>query len=142
MRADKRLYFSFNIAQQSLRQRVDRECIARLGLTSAQAGLLFYVAQNEGCLMKELADGLGIKSAAVTGLVARTEKTGCVRRQVSSDDGRANTLHLTSRGQHKLVQIKQLNESFNERLRAGFSPDEVEVLLRFFDHAVALSRAP
>lgn len=91
--------------------------------------------------MKELAAGLGIKNAAVTGLVARTEKTGCIRREISSEDGRATMLHLTPRGENKLTEIKRLNDTFNEQLRAGFSPEEIDVVLRFLDHAVALSGA-
>lgn len=139
MKADKRLYFQLNVAQQALRLRVDQECLARVGLTSAQAGLLFYVAQHEGCLLKELANGLGLKNAAITGLVARTERTGCVRRQVSRVDARATELHLTAKGRAKLLEIKKLNEQFNEQLREGFRPDEIETVLRFLKHCADLA---
>jgi MarR family transcriptional regulator, organic hydroperoxide resistance regulator len=138
---DKRLYFQLNLAQQALRQRVDRECIARVGLTSAQAGLLFYVAQHDGCLLKDLASGLGLKNAAITGLVARTERTGCVRRQASREDARATLLHLTAKGRAKLLEIKRLNERFNEQLRDGFSAAELDVVLRFLQHCGTLAEA-
>jgi len=138
--ADRRLYFLLNVAQQALRQRVDRECLERVGLTSAQTGLLFYVAKHEGCLLKEVASGLGLKSAAITGLVTRCEKTGCIKRQGSSSDARATTLHLTAKGQKKLLEIKRLNEELGTRLRRGFAGEEIEVVLRFLEHVRELGR--
>jgi DNA-binding MarR family transcriptional regulator len=136
---DERLYFLLSSAQQSLRQKVDQECVARVGLTSAQAGLLFYVAQHDCCALGELAQGLGVKNAAITGLVARTEKTGCIRREVSRDDARSAQLHLTAKGQKKLGEIKRLNTSFNERLRGDFSSSEIDLVLRFLRHVRALA---
>jgi DNA-binding MarR family transcriptional regulator len=136
---DRRLFFLLNSAQQALRQRVDRECLARVGLTSAQMGLLYYVAKHDGCVLKELASGLRLKSAAVTGLLTRTEATGCVRREVSRADARATKLHLTAKGQRKLLEIRRLNESFNEQLRSGFSASEIELVLRFLRHVHELA---
>lgn len=141
MSVDRRLYFLLNIAQQALRQRVDRECLERVGLTSAQTGLLFYVAKHEGCLLKEVASGLGLKNAAITGLVTRSEKTGCIRRQGSSSDARATTLHLTAKGQKKLLEIKRLNDELNTRLRQGFESAELDVVFRFLQHVLELGRA-
>ena len=142
MPVDDRLYFSLHVAQQSLRQRVDRDCVERVGLTSAQAGLLFYVAQHDGCALSELARGLQLKPAAVTGLVGRTEKTGCIRRETSRDDARTTKLHLTAKGQKKLGEIKRLNEGFNQQLRAGFTPAEIATVLRFLSHVRELARGP
>lgn len=141
MQPDSRLYFLLNVAQQALRQRVDRECLERVGLTSAQAGLLFYVARHEGCLLKDVATGLGLKNAAITGLVARVEKTGCVRREASAEDARATRLLLTAKGQKKLLAIKQLNDELNARLRRGFAVSEVEVVSRFLRHVLTVAEA-
>ena len=141
MQPDSRLYFLLNVAQQALRQRVDRECVERVGLTSAQAGLLFYVARHEGCLLKDVASGLGLKNAAITGLVARVEKTGCIRREVSAADARATKVFLTAKGHKKLLAIKQLNDEFNALLRRGFAAPEVDVVLRFLRHVIALAEA-
>jgi DNA-binding MarR family transcriptional regulator len=137
---EKRLYFSLSVAQQALRKHVDEQGLARTGLTSAQMGVLFYVAKHDGCLLKELAEGVGIKNAAITGLVARTEKTGCIRRRASSEDGRATHLHLTAKGQKKLEEIMKLNEELHRELKKGFSEQEIEVVLRFLQHVAAISR--
>jgi DNA-binding MarR family transcriptional regulator len=137
---EKRLYFLLNAAPQALRKHVDEQAIARVGLTSAQMGVLFYLAKHEGCLLKELGQGLALKNAAITGLVARTEKTGCIRRRASSEDGRATHLYLTAKGHKKLEEIQRLNEELNRTLRAGFSDGEIEIVLRFLRHVADISR--
>jgi DNA-binding MarR family transcriptional regulator len=137
---DKRLYFQLNVAQQALRKHVDEQGVARTGLTSAQMGALFFVAKHDGCLLKDLGEGLGLKNAAITGLVARTEKTGCIRRRASSEDGRATHLHLTAKGQKKLEEIHKLNDELGRALRDGFADEEISVVLRFLQHVVDLAR--
>jgi len=138
-RQDKRLYFLLNVAQQALRKRTDDEGLARTGLTSAQMSVLFYVARHDGCLLKDLGQGLGVKNAAITGLVARTEKTGCIKRKASSVDGRATHLHLTAKGQRKVEEIKKVNEELNRDLRQGFSEAELDTVSRFFKHVIELA---
>jgi len=137
---DRRLYFLLNVAQQAIRKRVDDEALERVGLTSAQCGALFYVAKHDGCLLKELAEGLGLKNAAITGLVARTEKTGCLRRDPSPDDARATKLHLTPKGQRKLREIQALNQTLQARLSEGFDESELSLVARFLEHVVAVGR--
>jgi DNA-binding MarR family transcriptional regulator len=136
---DKRLYFLLNMAQQTLRKYVDEQGLSQTGLTSAQMGVLFFLAKHDGCLLKELGEGLGLKNAAITGLVARTEKTGCIRRRASSEDGRATHLHLTAKGQKKLEDIRRLNDELNRALREGFDESELEVVLRFLRHVTQIS---
>jgi DNA-binding MarR family transcriptional regulator len=136
---DKRLYFSLSVAQQALRKHVDEQGVSRTGLTSAQMGVLFYVAKHDGCLLKELGEGIGVKNAAITGLVARTEKTGCIRRRASSEDGRATHLHLTAKGQKKLEEIHRLNDELHRELKRGFSEEEIAIVLRFLQHVVCVS---
>jgi DNA-binding MarR family transcriptional regulator len=139
-RQDKRLYFLLNVAQQALRKRMDEDGVARTGLTSAQMGVLFYLAKHDGCLLKDLGRGLGVKNAAITGLVARTEKTGCIKRKASSLDGRATHLHLTAKGHRKLEEIKRLNDELGRELKRGFSESELETVSRFFEHVLTVAK--
>jgi MarR family transcriptional regulator, organic hydroperoxide resistance regulator len=141
-RQDKRLYFLLNVAQQALRKHVDEEGMERTGLTSAQMAVLFYIAKHDGCLLKDLGEGLGVKNAAITGLVARTEKTGCIKRKASALDGRATHLHLTAKGQRRLEEIKRLNDELGRSLRSGFSEAELEVVSRFFQHVLDVAKKP
>lgn len=139
-RQDKRLYFLLNVAQQALRKRMDEDGVARTGLTSAQMSVLFYVAKHDGCLLKDLGSGLGVKNAAITGLVARTEKTGCLKRKASSLDGRATHLHLTAKGQRRLEEIKKLNDELGRELKRGFNEAELATVTRFFEHVLDVAK--
>jgi DNA-binding MarR family transcriptional regulator len=48
--------------------------------------------------MTELADHLGLEKSMMTGLIARAEKRGLVRRVPNADDGRAVDVQLTAAG--------------------------------------------
>jgi DNA-binding MarR family transcriptional regulator len=133
---DKRIYFLLNVATQALRKSVDDEAVERTGLTSAQMGVLQFVAQHDGCTLGELAAGVGVKPAAITGLVARTVKTGCVRTQASRDDGRATQVYLTARGRERVAEIRDLGRELNRRLYDGFSEAELDTVRRFLQHVL------
>jgi DNA-binding MarR family transcriptional regulator len=135
---EERLYYLLNTAQHALRSHVDEEGLARTGLTSAQMGLLFFVAKNDGCLVNEVSAGLRLKNAAVTGLIARTEKTGVIRRRPSTEDRRATHLFLTPKGRRLLAEIHGLNQELNAALREGFSVEELTIVLRFLNHVRGL----
>jgi DNA-binding MarR family transcriptional regulator len=49
--------------------------------------------------MAELADHLGLDRSSVSGLIDRAARRGLVRRDSSSDDGRAVRVSLTAEGQ-------------------------------------------
>lgn len=137
---DKRLYFLLSTAQQGLRKYVDEQGVERTGLTSAQMGVLFYLEHHDGCLLKELGEGVGVKNAAITGLVARTERTGCIRRRASAEDGRATQVFITAKGHKKLDEIKRLNDELGRRLREGFEEREIAVVLRFLRHVADIAQ--
>jgi DNA-binding MarR family transcriptional regulator len=137
---EERLYYLLNTAQHALRQRVDQEGVARTGLTSARMGLLFFIAKHDGCLLKDVGRGLGLTNATVTGLIARTERTGVIRRKVSSEDRRATQLFLTPKGRRQLAEIGKLNAELNAAIREGFTAEEISVVIRFLNHVRDISR--
>ena len=133
---EKRLYFLLNLAQHALRKHVDGQSLKRLGLTSAQMGVLQFLARRESCTLGELAVGIGVKNAAITGLMARTERTGCIVSRKSREDARATEIVLTTKGRDKVREVKALNHELNAQLRGGFSDDEIDVVLRFLEHVL------
>lgn len=139
---ERRLFLLLNRAQHALQKRVDAEALRRTGLTSAQMGVLLHLLRHDGCLLKELGEGLGLKNAAMTGLVARTESTGCCERRESPDDGRATQVFLTAKGRKKLALVARLNDELNRLLREGFSDEEVDVVLRFLNEVLRKSQGP
>jgi MarR family transcriptional regulator, organic hydroperoxide resistance regulator len=133
---ERRLYFLLNLATQVLRRRVDESALSRTGLTSAQLGVLQFLATNEGCKLAELARGVGVKQSAIGGLVERTERTGCIRTQRGQEDARSTQVYLSPKGRKLLTQMAELNRELNTQLRGDFSDAEIEVVLRFLNHVL------
>ena len=114
-------------------RRADRRCEQDLGVPVTQLGVLLFVQQHPECLQKEVAEALGLKLPAVTGLVGRMEASGLLRKQPCPQDGRASRLQLTPRGRALLGKAGPLITELNGRLTAGFSEAEIKVVLRFLN---------
>ena len=132
-----RLFLLLDRAAHAVRQRLERHARDRLGVTMAQVGAVFYIASRDGCLQKELADALGIQPAAVTGLVDRMAAAGLVQRRPCPEDGRAQRLHLTAAGRRIAARAVPGVAAMQAALTTGFSDDELAVVQRFLEAAIA-----
>lgn len=63
-------------------------------LSAAQAGTMFYLAENDGALTGDVAAALNIGAPAMSGLANRLEQAGFLTRQRDEEDGRANRTRL------------------------------------------------
>lgn len=85
---------------------------ARHGLTPQRYLLLLLIKGapdgTECSTVTELAHRLQLAQHTVTGLVARAERAGLLKRETSALDRRKTHLRLTAKGEHKLA------ESFRE----------------------------
>lgn len=57
-------------------RKFERRAKVELGISMVQLAALFYLAENDGCLHKHLAEALGIQPAGVSGLVDRLQRGG------------------------------------------------------------------
>jgi DNA-binding MarR family transcriptional regulator len=136
VKRSRRLYFLLNRAQQALRRRADRRCIEELGLSTLQAGAIFFVGAHPGCGQRALAAGLGQHETATTGLVGRMEAGGWIERQRSERDARVQELHLSRRGRRMVGRLGPLLSRLNERIEEGFSQHELDVVARFLEAVI------
>ena len=67
---DQRLYYLINRAQHHLRKLVDRISLDRVGVSSAQVGALFLIAQRAVCTQADIAAELGQDESAITTMLA------------------------------------------------------------------------
>ena len=100
-------------------------------VTSAQAGVLFLLGQEEGVLMGDVARTLGLGPSGATGLIDRMEQAGLVERRPDETDGRAARLFLTSQGRALRTVAKERAASVNARLTEGFSEGELDTVARW-----------
>lgn len=105
-------------------------------MSVAQLATLSYVAERPGCSMTEVADLLDLHKSAVTGMCARLERAGLLRRQPNPRDARGVQLFPTLRGERMRERSRPVFRGLMAELTAGFSPDEIEVVLRYLESVV------
>ena len=78
----------------------------------------------------ELAGGLLLSSAGVTGRIDRLERAGLVRRRPNPDDGRGVLVELTARGRRLVDRLVTDDMERQAVWIAALSPDERQELIR------------
>lgn len=127
---DHRLVYLLNVGQRRL-HRWSQARTAAGGVTATQAGLLFFLAKNDGALTNEAAAALDLKAPGMSGLVDRTERAGLIERHADESDRRATRLWLTKEGRGALKRSKAGLVDLNARLTEGFMESEIDVVARW-----------
>jgi DNA-binding MarR family transcriptional regulator len=95
-----------NIGQRRVQRWVDRKAETDARASAAQAGVLFFLAKQDGALIGEVGAALQLAPSAMTGLADRMAKAGLLTRHADSDDGRATRLFLTDEGHAALKRAR------------------------------------
>lgn len=131
---NQRLFYLLNRARQRVYKFADQNTEAHLGISITQLGALLLIQQNEGCLLKDIAKDLNLNNSALTGLANRMEQNDLVERKPCEQDGRASRMYLTALGREKVQLAVPLIKQLNSAMSAGFSDDEIKVILKFLNH--------
>lgn len=89
-----------------------------LRLRPAEYSVLVLIAENPGRKQTAIAEVLGIKRANFVTLVHGLEERGLVDRHPSTQDKRANALHLTRDGEAFLAHARKVHEAMETELVA------------------------
>jgi DNA-binding MarR family transcriptional regulator len=131
-----RVFQLLHRAHRAVFRAADQVLAREYGITAAQNSLLLYLEKNEGVTMSAVAEAIGLKNAAVSGLVDRMAKKGLIARQPNARDGRSVELVLLPPGReiaaHSHAQIAATNENMLE----GFDTAERETISRFLKAVV------
>lgn len=136
---EKRIFFLLHRAQRKLKKFADKVYLKSLGISSTQVTTLFFLKQNDGCLLKDLSSGLYLNNSAVTGLVNRMEKSGLIVRKQSSGDGRAYQVFLTEKAKVLTSKAVPILMKANEVILEGYNQEEIELISRFLGSLVDFS---
>jgi DNA-binding MarR family transcriptional regulator len=105
-----------------------------LKLRPAEYSVLVLIAENPGRKQTEIAEVLGIKRANFVTLVHGLEERGLVDRHPSTQDKRANALHLTADGVAFLDHARAVHAAMEDELIARIGgPAARERLLALLD---------
>ena len=128
--SERRLGYLLNDLSHLLRREFDRRVQQKeLGLTRAQWLILRQVSLQEGCLQRELAEGLRLAPATVGRHVERLAAAGWLDRRNDPRDARAYRLHLHPKAERTLVQLKRLADQLRKEYFADIPPKRQTALV-------------
>lgn len=130
-----RFVFLINRAQKAIARWIERRDEAWEGISPAQVGLLFVLAGRNEAAIGEIAQALGVAPAAVTNLSKRMQASALIERVADEHDARMTRLRLTAAGYDASVRAREVLAELNERLTAGFSVEEQQVVARWLEHS-------
>lgn len=110
--------------------------LARRGLSEVNPlilAILQHVEQSaqHSFSQRDLARMLNLSPAAVTNSLKAMEKSGYLLRQPEEGDARRNRMFLTEKGRRAVEDCNEAFLAVSERMLAGFTQEEQELLTDF-----------
>ena len=127
---DDRLIFLIGQARHRLYTHLDRVLSEKAGVTTAQAGALFFLLQHDGCLLLELSRGLQLDKSAISRMAARLEAKGLIERRSCPRDSRSVRVFLTASGRRSGADCLAMVKAENVAIKENFWPSEIESFSR------------
>jgi DNA-binding MarR family transcriptional regulator len=97
--------------------------LARDGLTTSRATVLWHVRRRGPATQRELAHAMNVSARTITGLVDALVDTGFVTREPHPTDRRANLVTFTDHGTRTVEAMERQQQQFVDLL-FGEMPDE------------------
>lgn len=120
-----------NAGQRAVERWVQEQGDAQVSLTAPQAGVLFFLSSNDGALIGDVAQALGVGAPAMSTMADRLARYGFIERSRDGNDARATRVYLTEQGRMGARRAKVVLAQMNERFGEGFSPAEMDVVARW-----------
>jgi DNA-binding MarR family transcriptional regulator len=98
------------------------------GIVPTESGVLMTLAYQGPNHVRGLARLLGVGRQTIVNVTKRLDSMGLIARFASPADARITQFSITSDGQQKLVEIEDIAERFDARLRA-ITGEENETLI-------------
>jgi MarR family transcriptional regulator, organic hydroperoxide resistance regulator len=132
----RRAYFHVQAAAVRLKAIADERCLAAVGVTAAQAAVLFVIVGTQGISQRGIAEALRQRESAVTAMIGRLIRAGLVERKPNPRDARAWELYLTGDGRHALSRIELELGKLNDQIDSAVGAGQMD---RFVDNLEALA---
>jgi MarR family transcriptional regulator for hemolysin len=115
------------IAHVTLRRKLEEQ-LKEVGLTYSQWSALAVISHFDGITSSELELILMIERSSVTSLINGMVSKSLVVRREDPDDARYKHIYLTDEGKKLADQTQHFTRIVEDRVKAGFSPEEFETL--------------
>jgi len=103
------------------------------GLYFGQPPILLFIAENDGCTQKELAEKLGVSTPSIATSVKRLERKGMIKKSEDEKDRRYCRLSTTETGSRLCQDYKRLCHDMEELMFQDFSKAECEQLSGYLE---------
>ena len=97
---------------------------SKVGLTRGQPKILNFLAENNGCIQKQIAENCKIDPATVTSLLLNMEKRQLIYRTPNSENRRILNVSITDKGIEAQKQVKKILNNLDEICFSGFTEEE------------------
>lgn len=87
-----------------------------------------YIGKHSGCKQNDIAKGVFVDKATLTGIMTKLEDKGYVLRKRSKEDRREVHVYLTESGKKLLKKIKKTFKENEEIALKGLSEEEIAAL--------------
>ncbi|PYZ95528.1 MarR family transcriptional regulator [Alteribacter lacisalsi] len=103
--------------------------LSELGLTSAQASVLYVLFHEGDQKQSELQRWLHVKGSTMNGIIESMLKHELIEKESSKEDRRTKIVTITDKG--KLLEEKFMKklETLEQKLTEGFSSEEKQIMI-------------
>lgn len=131
------LFRRFRLLDQAGKQRVDQQ-FQEMELTAMQSYVLRYLDERKGEIVypKDIEQRFRLTHPTVSGLLARLEAKGFIVCTPDPDDRRCKRIAATEKAEQCHIRIHDTFRALEQQTLQGFSPDEIQTLLRLLDRAI------
>ena len=117
-------------------RRTFNEALAEQGLFSGQQDIVFYLVENEGVTLSQLAENLGVSVATASVSVKRMEKSGFIEKKPDRDDARIIRLYTTEKARVATETVRNLMNSLESVLSKDMTEEEAMLLSSLLERAI------
>ncbi len=107
--------------------------LKKYGLHSGNPKFMLYIADNEGCSQKDLAETFYLETCTLSSVLANMEERGFIERKKSEKDKRSYCIYTTPKGRQLLEPVRNQFEKAIGIAFSGFSSKETAMLYDFLD---------
>ena len=126
---------SVNFLSKLIR-RTFNEALEEQGLFSGQQDIVFYLVENEGVTLSQLAENLGVSVATASVSVKRMEKSGFIEKKPDRDDARIIRLYPTEKARVAPENVRNHMNSLESVLSKDMTEEEAMLLSSLLERAI------
>jgi DNA-binding MarR family transcriptional regulator len=106
-----------------------REFTRRSGLSMSQLNAMFHIHHCGTCGVREVAENLGVTSAAASQMIDRLVQLDLLQRTEDPFDRRNKSLALTAKGHSLILESIEPRHRWVQDLTAALSPDQQQFII-------------